>query len=351
MLGKSSQVASSPDIDPRDAPRAPRGPARHRRAARRGAASRDPPTWSAAPSATCCSAQSRADLDVVVEGDVAPLADALGGELIEHDRFETATVALGDARRSTSPARARRPTTQPGRAARGAARPTIEEDLARRDFTINAMARAARGRRRADRPPRRPRRPAGRGCCASCTTAPSSTTPPGRCARRATPRASTWTLEPEHRAAAARGRPLDRLGGPGRSPSWREIAAEERPSAALALIDDWGLLDLGNGRRALAAAIERLLRRAARAGTSSPTAATTILAAVAPGDHPARLRAAAPPSSPSTRRPDSPGPGPGARPRPRPVRARDGAGRRGRTGSTTTSTACATSSSRSTATT
>src|SRR4051794_9862235 len=32
------------------------------------------------------------DLDVVVEGDVTPLAAALGGEMREHERFSTATV-------------------------------------------------------------------------------------------------------------------------------------------------------------------------------------------------------------------------------------------------------------------
>ena len=36
----------------------------------------------------------RADLDVAVEGDVRALADALGGEIIVHERFETAAITV-----------------------------------------------------------------------------------------------------------------------------------------------------------------------------------------------------------------------------------------------------------------
>ena len=66
------------------------------------------------------------------------------------------------------------------------------------------------------------------------------------------------------------------------------IAGEERPSAALALIEQWGLLDLGKGPR-LAAAVEKLFAErtdwAEFADRGVP-----ILLAVAPGDHPAQLR-------------------------------------------------------------
>ena len=61
-----------------------------------------------------------------------------GGELIEHDRFETAAVIVDD--HEIDIARAREETYErPG--ALPEVRPaTIAEDLARRDFTINAMA-------------------------------------------------------------------------------------------------------------------------------------------------------------------------------------------------------------------
>jgi tRNA nucleotidyltransferase (CCA-adding enzyme) len=82
------------------------------------------------------------DLDFVVEGDAPALARALarelGGEAIVHQRFGTATVALGDshidvvtARRETYPRPGDLPQVTPG---------TIQEDLARRDFTINSLA-------------------------------------------------------------------------------------------------------------------------------------------------------------------------------------------------------------------
>lgn len=82
--------------------------------------------------------RSRADLDVAVEADVRPLAEALGGEVTEHERFQTATVRVGDL--MVDLARSRAETYErPG--ALPEVRPApITEDLARRDFTINAMA-------------------------------------------------------------------------------------------------------------------------------------------------------------------------------------------------------------------
>jgi tRNA nucleotidyltransferase (CCA-adding enzyme) len=83
------------------------------------------------------------DLDLVVEGDVAAVAESLGGELKAFDRFGTATVVLDGF--SYDIARARRETyAHPG------ALPDVEpaplaEDLLRRDFTVNAIALALSG--------------------------------------------------------------------------------------------------------------------------------------------------------------------------------------------------------------
>jgi len=88
------------------------------------------------------------DLDVVIEGDAVAaarrLADALEGELVVHDRFGTATVAaaghvydLATARAETYAAPGALPDVRPG---------TVEEDLLRRDFTVNAIAVAGDGR-------------------------------------------------------------------------------------------------------------------------------------------------------------------------------------------------------------
>jgi tRNA nucleotidyltransferase (CCA-adding enzyme) len=79
------------------------------------------------------------DVDIAVEGDAIAFARGLGGEVTEHGRFGTAVVRFDDgrhwdvvtARRETYPAPAALPEVEAG---------TIEDDLARRDFTVNAMA-------------------------------------------------------------------------------------------------------------------------------------------------------------------------------------------------------------------
>lgn len=83
------------------------------------------------------------DLDLVLEGDLDAYARALGarlgGRLALHPRFRTATLVLPDgarldvarARRERYAAPALLPEVEPA---------TLEEDLARRDFSINAIA-------------------------------------------------------------------------------------------------------------------------------------------------------------------------------------------------------------------
>src|SRR5713226_8716687 len=82
------------------------------------------------------------DLDVVVEGDAAAAArtaaERVGGRVREHERFGTATVEAVDlafdvarARRERYPAPGALPEVEPA---------SLEEDLLRRDFTVNALA-------------------------------------------------------------------------------------------------------------------------------------------------------------------------------------------------------------------
>ena len=82
------------------------------------------------------------DIDLVVEGDALPLARQLakgrGGKLVTHPHFGTATFSqrafsldLVTARSETYAEPAALPTVKPG---------NIQEDLFRRDFSINAMA-------------------------------------------------------------------------------------------------------------------------------------------------------------------------------------------------------------------
>ena len=82
------------------------------------------------------------DLDIAVEGDAVAvartLAERLGGEAREHERFGTATVRAGGVTADLA-------TTRRERYERPGALPVVEpaplaDDLVRRDFTINAMA-------------------------------------------------------------------------------------------------------------------------------------------------------------------------------------------------------------------
>ncbi|MGN6187314.1 MAG: hypothetical protein ACTHOE_00300 [Conexibacter sp.] len=92
--------------------------------------------------------EAAVDLDLVVEGDAVAaarqLAAALGGSLVVHDAFGTASVEAGDHVYDLATARAESyarpgalPDVRPG---------TIEEDLLRRDFTVNAIAVSFDGR-------------------------------------------------------------------------------------------------------------------------------------------------------------------------------------------------------------
>ncbi len=78
------------------------------------------------------------ELDVVVEGPLQPLLDALGGASERFEQFGTATVDLAGARIDLAEARSET-YSQPGALPEVQPAP-LEEDLQRRDFTINAIA-------------------------------------------------------------------------------------------------------------------------------------------------------------------------------------------------------------------
>jgi tRNA nucleotidyltransferase (CCA-adding enzyme) len=86
------------------------------------------------------------DIDLAVEGEVQSLAAAaatLGGRWIAHDAFGTGTLEIDGARVDLAMARAET-YIRPGALPR--VRPaSVQEDLARRDFTINALALALCG--------------------------------------------------------------------------------------------------------------------------------------------------------------------------------------------------------------
>jgi tRNA nucleotidyltransferase (CCA-adding enzyme) len=83
------------------------------------------------------------ELDVVVEGDAVEVARRaarrLGGRLTVHDRFGTATVSAGGFAFDLAGARRER-YPRPGALPEVTLGASLREDLARRDFTVNAMA-------------------------------------------------------------------------------------------------------------------------------------------------------------------------------------------------------------------
>ena len=92
--------------------------------------------------------ESVVDVDLVIEGDAVEaaerLAAALGGKATVHDRFGTASVAAGGHVYDLATARAET-YARPG-ALPEVRSGTLEEDLLRRDFTVNAIAASFDGR-------------------------------------------------------------------------------------------------------------------------------------------------------------------------------------------------------------
>jgi tRNA nucleotidyltransferase (CCA-adding enzyme) len=80
-----------------------------------------------------------ANLDLVVEGEAAALARRLGAEVLEHERFGTATVRLDGLEVDIAAARTES-YPRPGALPEVTPAVDIAADLARRDFTVNAMA-------------------------------------------------------------------------------------------------------------------------------------------------------------------------------------------------------------------
>jgi tRNA nucleotidyltransferase (CCA-adding enzyme) len=79
------------------------------------------------------------DLDVVVEGDALAVARELGEVTEEHERFGTAEVLVDGGKVNLSAARTES-YPQPGALPQVRLGASIEEDLRRRDFTVNALA-------------------------------------------------------------------------------------------------------------------------------------------------------------------------------------------------------------------
>jgi tRNA nucleotidyltransferase (CCA-adding enzyme) len=231
--------------------------------------------------------EARTDIDVAVEGEVRPIADALGGEVVEHERFSTASVAVDGLHVDLARARAEA-YEQPG--ALPAVTPAaIADDLARRDFTINAMAVPLSGEPKLIDP---------HGGVADLAAGllrvlheRSFVDDPTR-ALRAARYAARFKLELEPGTAQLlRGADLGTVSSDRVEAELRRIAAEDGAPRALELIGEWGLLELPGDAVDLAGRVGELAASPPWSGFADPSAA--ILAACGYGHAAGPIRQAA----------------------------------------------------------
>lgn len=236
------------------------------------------------------------DLDVAVEGDAAALAGRLGGEATEHERFATATVTVGDVR--VDLASTRRETYERPGALPAVEHAPLADDLARRDFTINAMAVPLIGDPELIDPH------GGlddlRAGSLRVLHNASFADDPTR-ALRAARYAARLGLELEPRTAELLGAvDLGTVSDDRVQAELRRIATEADPAAAFALLADWGLAGVDAGAPARVRAMADVVRRPEWAATLDPAEVAYRAAVIDPQLEAAALRlAAANPERPS----------------------------------------------------
>jgi tRNA nucleotidyltransferase (CCA-adding enzyme) len=198
-----------------------------------------------------------ADVDLVVEGSAAALAERLGGASIEHQRFGTAKasvaghkVDIASARTETYPEPGALPIVAPAE--------RIEQDLARRDFTINAMAVPLQGEQRLI-DPHGGREDLDRGLLRvlhdrSFRDDPTRAIRAARYASR-----FGFRLEP-HTEELLRQADLATVSADRRRAELERLAAEANACEGFELLAGWGLIDLRDDGIKLMEAVDQLLQ-------------------------------------------------------------------------------------------
>ncbi|HEX3608893.1 MAG TPA: hypothetical protein VHU14_04380 [Solirubrobacterales bacterium] len=200
--------------------------------------------------------RGRADIDLVVEGDAAALAARLGADVLSHERFATAKVSLDGhevdiaaARSESYPHPGALPVVEPAS--------DVESDLARRDFTINAMAIPLRGEPRLIDPH------GGRADLAAGLLRvlhPRSFEDDPTRALRAARYAARFGFELEPRTAALlREADLATVSADRREAELLRLAGDAGAPRGFSLLDEWGLVELRDGGAELAAGVAELL--------------------------------------------------------------------------------------------
>jgi tRNA nucleotidyltransferase (CCA-adding enzyme) len=222
--------------------------------------------------------RGRADIDLVVVGDAAALAARWGAEVVSHERFATAKVRLdgheldiASARSESYPHPGALPVVEPSA--------RLEEDLGRRDFTINAMAISLNGEGRlvdpyggqADLARKRLR----------ILHPRSFEDDPTRAIRAARYAARFgFELEPETEALLRR-TDLGTVSADRRDAELARLAAEPQAPRGFGLLGEWGLAELREGGEDLADAAAELLEDEPWRGVA-PRERTLLAAALGP---------------------------------------------------------------------
>ena len=238
--------------------------------------------------------RERTDLDIAVEGDAAALGRRLGGEIRTHARFATATVHVDGIELDLATTRSE---TYPAPGALPAVRPApLSEDLARRDFTVNAMALSLAGEPELIDPHGGVRDL--EGATLRVLHDRSFADDPTRALRAARYAARYgFTLE-AGTETLLRDADLDTVSRDRVEAELRKLAREPRSRRGFELLDDWGLIELDRRSAELIDAVDGVVASEPWAGVVDRDKAV-LAAALGRGLDAARELASAQPASPS----------------------------------------------------
>jgi len=234
--------------------------------------------------------RGRADIDLVVVGDAAALAARLGAEPVEHERFGTAKVELDGHELDIATAR-EEGYSQPGALPDVVPATAIERDLARRDFTINAMALPLEAEPELIDPfDGREDLEAGLLRVLHRRSFEDDPTRALRAARYAT--RFGFDLAPET-GSLIRATDLSTVSADRRRAELLRLAGEPDAARGFELLAEWGLLELRPGGAELVAKVEKLLASQPWRDVA-PRDQTLLAAALGPAAGEAKLAAARP---------------------------------------------------------
>lgn len=200
--------------------------------------------------------RGRADIDLIVEGDAIALARKLGAEPVEHERFATAKVELAGHEVDIAAARSES-YANPGALPEVEPAAAIETDLARRDFSVNAIAIPLEGEPRLIDPHR------GRtdleGGVLRVLHRDSFVDDPTRAIRAARYAARLGLVPDGETDALLRATDLGTVSENRREAELLRLAAEPSAPEGYRLLADWGLLELREDGVELARRVGELL--------------------------------------------------------------------------------------------